>query len=96
MGRQEIETKRIVLAEREVHAEGLCLVYRLEKTETFWIAVDCGAESARCEIGSDLGLAWELFCAMAEGSVTPCVLDELCRDWMYGKSTVRSYSQADL
>ena len=88
MLQQEIETKRMLLAGREAYAEGLRLIYRLEKGEGFWIVASCGEERASFEVGSDLGLAWELFCAVVDGTVTPCVLDEICSDWLSGKSTV--------
>ena len=86
MLRQEIETKRMLLARREAQVGCLHLVYRLEKSDGFWIVAECGTESAACEIGSDLGLAWELFSAVVDGTVTPCVLDEICRDWMLAKN----------
>jgi len=76
-----------ILAERTQFAAGLSLAYRLAFENGFWITVDCGEDAEQAFLGSDLESAWRLFCACVEGCVTPCTLDDVCRDYFCFQSS---------
>ena len=82
--------KTTVLAERTIHTARLCLRYRLECDNGFWISVAGEKELARVPLGSDLEAAWSLFCSCVRGSVTPCSLEEICEDFFFLQSARQS------
>ena len=77
----DTQKPRMVLAVREEWLERMHLEFRLECLEGFWLSVTMQKERACVFVGSDLERAWELFCAVSRGGVTPCTLEDVCRDY---------------
>lgn len=75
------QKKAVLLALREIEHRDLHLIYRLECRDGFWISVALGKEQSAEFVGSDLERAWGLYCAVSEGAVTPCTLEDICNDF---------------
>ena len=75
-----------VLAEESITYGGMVLQYRLtdygSEKPRFRISVKSGSEYAQADVGNDIGLATDCYRAMKEGSVTPCVLEEVAEDFI--------------
>ena len=78
---ENTQKQGVVLAVRETECGPLHLIYRLECLDGFRISVSLREECESVFAGSDPERAWELFCAVSRGGVTPCTLADVCDDY---------------
>ncbi len=81
---EEIKSKNILVGSDK----SLAVTYRLEKTASVYlISAFTENEEATTFAGNTLAVAEEIFDAVSEGGVTPCTLNDVCRDLLLEIST---------
>ena len=80
------------LAEETVLYGGMVLKYCLtdegtEMQNRFRVSVESGTEFAQTDLGNDICAATDCYRAVRDGSVTPCVLEEVVRDFLKCRQT---------